>query len=284
MAQLHGLIADLLAKLKVDDPDDFSGRAAHLIVSRQAKDKDDILDALASVKSSIFVRNHQYSKQQILHRVSKCVVSYMPKVISEPTSKSNGCTVLFMAASPQSQSRLAIDEERRSVEQKVRGTPFASSMVFVEKWALRPDDLLQAANETSPSIVHFSGHGGSSGICLSTSDNKSTATVSGAILSAVFRQFRTRPKVVLLNSCYSEDQAKAIVNVVDCVIGMGDSIVDQSAIAFAGAFYRAIASGRSILDSFSQGKLSIDLESLSGSAVPRLLERSKGAAKYELLR
>jgi len=51
---------------------------------------------------------------------------------------------------------------------------------------------------------------------------------------------------VVLNACYSERQAEAIVKHIPHVIGMKKAIGDAAAIEFAVAFYDALGAGKSI--------------------------------------
>jgi hypothetical protein len=46
---------------------------------------------------------------------------------------------------------LALDEERREIEQKIRAAEHR--LELITKWAVRPDDLLQVLNEYRPQIV-----------------------------------------------------------------------------------------------------------------------------------
>ena len=56
--------------------------------------------------------------------------------------------------------------------------------------------------------------------------------------------------LVFLNACYSEKQARAIAEHVNCVIGMSNAISDIAAIEFASTFYSSLGFGRSIKDAF----------------------------------
>ena len=38
------------------------------------------------------------------------------------------------------------------------------------RWAIRPSDLVDALNDLRPGIVHFSGHGGTAGLLLESSE------------------------------------------------------------------------------------------------------------------
>ena len=65
-----------------------------------------------------------------------------------------------------------------------------------------------------------------------------------------------------MNACYSQIQAQAIAENIDCVVGMSTAIGDEAAIIFAASFYRAIGFGRSIKDAFDQGKIAIMVEGI----------------------
>jgi hypothetical protein len=66
-------------------------------------------------------------------------------------------------------------------------------------------------------------------------------------------------RCVVLNSCFSERQARMISKHVDCVIGIADEIYDQAASVFATNFYFGLASGFSVKDAYKLGKEQIKL-------------------------
>ena len=91
-------------------------------------------------------------------------------------------------------------------------------------------------------------------------------------LSGLF-QFFPGVSCVLLNACYSEAQADAIVTHIDYVIGMRQTIRDDAAIAFSKGFYRALGYDCSIEQSYGVGCNAIQLE-ISGSSKRKSPERS----------
>lgn len=186
---------------------------------------------------------------------------------AEETPKIN---VLFLAANPKSTSRLAIDEEMHAIEQKVRASEHREALVFQSAWAVRPDDLLQLLNQHHPHIVHFSGHGNSKGLSFVGDDGQNRLVTTQA-LKAVFTTLKENVQVVLLNACYSRAQAQVLVEVIDCVIGMNESIHDKAAAAFTSSFYRALGFGRSLQEAFDQGIASLLLEGIPEEDIPELL-------------
>lgn len=179
-----------------------------------------------------------------------------------------------MAANPEDTTRLAIDEELRTIEVKLRGTTHAQDIELVSRWAVRPDDLLQHLNALQPDIVHFSGHGTKQALMLAGDDGVARP-VDAAKLTRVFGLF-PGIRAVVLNACFSEVQARAIAAKVDCVIGMAIEVGDGAAHAFAGSFYRALGFGRSLREAFDQGTAAIELEGLGEQSTPQLVVRDPG--------
>lgn len=181
--------------------------------------------------------------------------------------------ILFLASNPIKSSHLQLDEEIRAINQKIRDADHRDTLRLIPVLAVRPDDLLQALNEHKPQIVHFSGHGNNTGEIILTDNNRQPKLVSTAALKALFKTLKDNIRLVVLNACYSEIQAKAIVEFIDCAIGMNSSIGDQAAITFASSFYRAIGFGRSVQEAFEQGRTSLLLEGIQEDKIPDLLVR-----------
>ena len=68
---------------------------------------------------------------------------------------------------------------------------------------------------------------------------------------------------IFLNACYSEPQAEAISNNVECVIGMSFAVTDVAAREFAAHFYQALGFGKSIQDAFDLGVVQLKLQNIS---------------------
>lgn len=180
---------------------------------------------------------------------------------------------LFLASNPKNTNLLALDEEIREINAKIRASDNRDSIDLISAWAVRPDDLLQMFNQHRPQIVHFSGHGSESGEIILTSDNGEIKPVSNSALKSLFTTLKDNIKVVVLNCCYSKEQAKAITQVIDCAVGMSDAIGDKAAITFAASFYRAIGFGRSVKEAFDQGITALLLEGIPEENTPELLVR-----------
>jgi len=179
--------------------------------------------------------------------------------------------ILFLASNPKDISQLRLDEEMRGIDQALRQAEFRDKFDIKQQWAVRVVDLQSYLLRHKPDIVHFGGHGSvSSEIILEDNDGNSKP-VSSRALSQLFSVLKDNIRCVVLNACYSEQQAQAIAQHIDCVIGMSKAIGDLAAISFAVAFYQAVGYGRDVKTAFDLGCVQIDLESLSEQDTPKLL-------------
>jgi hypothetical protein len=180
--------------------------------------------------------------------------------------------ILFVAANPKDSSQLRLDEEIREIHAKIRAAEFRDSFELVSRWAVRPLDLLQAFNEVRPHIVHFSGHGSKTELVLENEEGN-TKPVSEAALVSLFKNVKENVRLLLLNACHSEAQARAISQEVECTVGMNAAIGDEAAVVFASTFYGALAFGLSVGQAFEQGRTALMLQGIPEDNTPVLLTR-----------
>jgi len=175
-------------------------------------------------------------------------------------------TILFLASNPNGTGRLRLDIEAKKVEQVLERARKRDDFKLVTKWAVTDVDLLDALLDYEPEIVHFSGHGTGTGNSAHMRDlglpegshpegsaegglafeNESgqVLQITGQSLARLFECCVSHVRCVVLNACYSEVQANAIVQHIDYVIGMNKAVGDEAAIMFAEGFYDALLAGR----------------------------------------
>lgn len=182
--------------------------------------------------------------------------------------------ILFLAANPLNTDRLRLDEEIREIDEGLRRAKHREQYELVQKWAVRPDTLRRALLDCSPHIVHFSGHGaGPKGLVFE--DNYGLAQpVTAKALSHLFELF-PQIECVLLNACYSETQARAILKHVPYVIGMSQSIGDRAAILFATSFYDGLGAGRKVDFAYKLACSALEFENNSEYLTPILKTNQK---------
>jgi hypothetical protein len=181
--------------------------------------------------------------------------------------------ILFLSANPSGTRALQLDEEIRQITNKLRAAEYRESIELISRWAVRPDDLLQALLEHRPHIVHFSGHGTHTQEILLNDPQGNPKPVSKYALISLFTTLKDNVRIVLLNACSTRPQAEAIAQIVDCVIGMNNPIGDDAAIVFAASFYQALGFGRSVKEAFDLGRTALLLEGIPEEKTPELLTR-----------
>lgn len=178
--------------------------------------------------------------------------------------------ILILSANPQDTAKLRLDTEVKEIQAGLERAKKRKQFKIIIKPAVSPDELRRAMLDYESEIVHFCGHGGG-GDGLAFLDNAGNSQmVSTESLASLFKLFKDKVECVLLNACYSESQAKAIHEHINCVVGMNQAIGDRAAIEFAAGFYDALGAGRSYEDAFHFGCVSIGLEGIPESSKPVL--------------
>lgn len=201
----------------------------------------------------------------------------LPKQAALPLSQlsmeieSEKIRILFLTANPSDTSRLRLDQESRAIDQALRRAQFRDKFEFNQYQALRLSDLQECLLRFAPHIIHFSGHGAGDGRLILEDASGKGRPVSERALVGLFQNLRDNIRCVVLNACYSESQAKAIAQNVDCVVGMSEAIGDESAVSFSSAFYQALAYGRDVATAFNLGCIQIDLDNLHDEDIPTLI-------------
>ncbi len=179
-------------------------------------------------------------------------------------------TVLFMAANPLDQLQLRLDEEVRAIAEMIRKSQHRDAVHLESCWAVRPLDVLQALNEHHPRIVHFSGHGSDQDEIVFQDNSGMAKVVSKEAIVQTMAVASSEIYLVFFNTCYSRNQAEAVVKHIPAAIGMKTSIGDDAARVFAAQFYSAIGFGLSVQRAFAQARAALMLESIPEEDTPEL--------------
>lgn len=200
----------------------------------------------------------------------KTDLSFVDRRKKPNDNKDRRIKILFLGTNPTATVRLKLDEEVKRIQINLKLAKERENLVLAQEWAVTIETLMQAILDESPQIVHFSGHGTQEGLILQNEVGDPQLVTSEGLLS-LFKLFRDTIECVVLNSCYSEPQAKAIKEQVPYVIGMKSGIPDKVAISFSTGFYKALGAGRDIPFAFELGITAIKLEGQSGENIPILL-------------
>jgi hypothetical protein len=182
--------------------------------------------------------------------------------------------ILILAASPKDMSRLRLEAELRDIEEGLQRAKKREQFLLKLALAVQTRDIHRQIMDFEPQIVHFSGHGeGEDGLVFEDSTGKAKL-VDAEALAALFEYF-AHVKCVVLNACYSENQAEAIAQHIDYVIGMSQAIGDRAAIEFAVGFYDALGAGKSFDDAYKLGCIAIRIAGIPEHLTPLLLRKNQ---------
>jgi uncharacterized protein YjbI with pentapeptide repeats len=183
--------------------------------------------------------------------------------------------ILFLSANPKNTERLQLDNEVREIDAGLQRARYRDYFTLKQRWAVRPRDIRRALLDEHPSIVHFSGHGsGAEGLILEDMTGMAK-TASTEALAGLFEQFSDYIACVVLNACYSEIQANAIVQHIPFVIGMSAAIGDHAAIEFSIGFYDGLLAGQSIEKAYKLGCNAIQLQGIPEHLTPVFKQKAE---------
>lgn len=180
-------------------------------------------------------------------------------------------TVLVLSSSPIDQAQLRLGTEAKLILHSLNSAQNRDQYRVISLSATTVDDLRRYMLEHSPTIVHFCGHGDAETGVLLEDDEGRTHAVSGASLAKLFHLINEEVKCVVLNACYSDEQARQISEHIDFVIGMKGTVTDPSALKFAQGFYEAVWAGQSFERAFKFGCSAIDTANLPDEQAPVIL-------------
>lgn len=151
--------------------------------------------------------------------------------------------ILFLSANPKDQVNLRLGEELRKVKDGLEAATQRDKFDLVSEPAVRIPTITKVMQKHKPEIVHFSGHGeGLTGLVVEN-DAGQTVLFPNAGLDRLFKLFKQQVKCVVLNACYSKEQAEIISKHGIYVVGMNKDIADKAAIDFSVGFYQSIGEG-----------------------------------------
>ncbi len=188
--------------------------------------------------------------------------------------------ILFLAANPRTSNRRQLAEECADIQRELKMSPHRDDFQFESRWAVSVDELMRHLNELAPTVIHFSGRGGTAGLMLEDERGR-PQPVSARALTMMVGTTARNARVVVLNACYTAAQADALRAKVDCVVGMVGAISDEAARAFAIRLYGALANCRSVGNAVDQGVAALAAKQLQEEQLPCCVTR-EGIDKYQV--
>ena len=208
-------------------------------------------------------------RQAILHLIDLILPVDSDTSLTAGQRISSNRIILFIGASPKDLTYLRINEEIQKVKDRISSGSSEDRFLFEFEPAAGVSILLRAIRRNNPEILHFSGHGsGVKGISLEGPTGEEVLFPQLG-LKRIFEipQIKSKTKCVLLNACYSVEQAKLISSYDILVIGTNMPIGDTAAIDFSEEFYAALADGSDYRTACSFAKAAISVHEAYADAI-----------------
>ncbi|WP_437314415.1 effector-associated domain EAD1-containing protein [Sorangium sp. So ce385] len=178
--------------------------------------------------------------------------------------------ILILASNPNSTTPLHLTREVRRIEDRLGVGKHRDAFELVTRWAVRRSDLQRLLLEEKPHVLHISSHGSTRAQLFLEDDEGNAAPVSKKALADLIGILKHRLRLVVLNACDTEPLAKALVQHVECAIGMRQAIGDDAAIAFAVSFYQALAFHEPVARAFRLACNELKLQQIPEEQTPIL--------------
>ena len=189
--------------------------------------------------------------------VSRQLNTYLPKTRD----------LLIVTANPIETDILDLKREAQAIEDAITAANPKLKLVVRPEHAVSINNLRRCLHKYDPSIVHFAGHGNSKGNLLFQTEEGVEQEVTPLALGGLFKEF-TSIECITLNACFTSEAAEELAETVQCVVGMGTEVDDESAVQFSLGFYEALAYGRDYATAFRLGCNAINLNSLPDADQP----------------
>lgn len=191
--------------------------------------------------------------------------------------------ILILAANPKGTDKLRLDEEVRNIRDGLRQSKEREQFIIDSEWAVRPRDVRRTILYSKPQIVHFSGHGTEDGGLAFENETGQIQLIQPDALAGLFKLLSNYVECVVLNACYSENQANAIAQYINFVIGMKKEIGDRAAIEFAVGSYDALGAGLSIEIAYEFGCNAIQMAGISEHLTPVLKHKDSLSRSQDVI-
>lgn len=165
--------------------------------------------------------------------------------------------ILILYSSPADEDRLRLDREHRRVEEAITNVG-AQSIVVDRRHAATLDDLARALASKQYEIVHFSGHGDSTGFYFDTATEDTGKLIQAGHLANLLKTTQRSLSAVILISCYSSDSAGELLAASPYVVSISGPADDTAAIDFTGHFYEQYFRSSSVESAFNFASAVVD--------------------------
>jgi hypothetical protein len=97
--------------------------------------------------------------------------------------------------------------------------------------------------------------------------------IPNSALGSLFELLADDVECVVLNACFSRNQAEEISRHIPWVVGMDREIGDDAALSFSVGFYQALGAGKQVHEAYRFGCVQIQLQGIAEHLTPQLVSK-----------
>ncbi|GGG12160.1 hypothetical protein GCM10011344_11050 [Dokdonia pacifica] len=177
--------------------------------------------------------------------------------------------ILFIKINPIGTVNLRLDEEEKALRQVLDLSIHRDIFTLESRGAVTTDDLHQYLELIKPTILHISGHGSEEGVLFFHDSEGHKKEVSILKFYEFLKNFDSHIDSVFLNACFSMSGIDTITSPNFHIIGMKEEVPNDTALAFARAFYTSHCNGKSVTDAFETAKGVVGMDGFNDELIPK---------------
>ncbi|MGC1396185.1 MAG: tetratricopeptide repeat-containing serine protease family protein [Coleofasciculaceae cyanobacterium] len=144
-----------------------------------------------------------------------------------------------------------------------------------DKLDIKADKLDEELSAIKPWIIQISGSAnGIEGLTRESDSGRATSKTPEKSIADLFEFHAKSVQCIILNGCYSDVQAREIVQYIDFVIGINQDLEESKVLKFLDDFYFYIGSERTIIDSYQRSCHHLNGTGIQNKLMPILLDKS----------
>lgn len=183
--------------------------------------------------------------------------------------------LLFLSAVPLDGSAINVKEEAQEVARALAAGGQRRRILCKRRPDVTAALLTEALVTETPDLVHFTGHGAKGGRLVLINYEGLGKPMPRQALATLFAESNKRgARGVVLCSCYTGELAQEISHFMEFVVGVPDTVLKTSAMAFSGGFYLGLGRGETLQQAFDLGLIRANLSGAAPDQVPELWTRS----------
>lgn len=190
--------------------------------------------------------------------------------VAPAATNSSNVTVLYLGC--ETGAGLNLTGQAEQIGKMLSESPHGARFKLESVFDVTTDTIFEVLNKIQPTIVHFAGKQNGGNVLIPTPSG-SVTTVSDMALAGLLKSLDSSVSLVVIDTCRSLRCARAVTEVVDFAIGVETDIYDDDAIRFYNAFYRALASGKTLQSAHGQAKAALSFKNVTESEIPQLCSR-----------